>query len=82
MEKNPQIDDAEIDLLFTLLRRMVAADPETRPSVDEVLTHPWFSDDLATPAADNDTPAPTVGPSPGPATHTASVSYIGTHISH
>ncbi|RDX57206.1 kinase-like protein [Lentinus brumalis] len=77
MEKNPQNDDAEIDLLFTLLRRMVAADPETRPSVDEVLTHPWFSDDLATRAA-----ALTVGSSLGPATHPASDSRIGTHISH
>ncbi|TFK86148.1 kinase-like protein [Polyporus arcularius HHB13444] len=74
MQKNPNVDRAEVDLLISLLRRMLSADPQSRPSADEVLTHPWFADALAE-AAQHDDLCPTVGPSLEPGERSASVMH-------
>lgn len=64
MQKNPNVDVAEVELLISLLRRMLATEPEMRPSADEVLTHPWFAEGFV---------APPDGPSPELCEHDASV---------
>ncbi|RPD75679.1 kinase-like protein [Lentinus tigrinus ALCF2SS1-7] len=46
-QKNPEVDLAEADLLIALMRRMLATNPDVRPSIDEVLAHPWFAEDKA-----------------------------------
>ncbi|TFK82426.1 kinase-like protein [Polyporus arcularius HHB13444] len=43
IQKNPNIEVAEVDLLISLLRWMLKADPDARPTADEVLAHPWFA---------------------------------------
>ncbi|RDX51111.1 kinase-like protein [Lentinus brumalis] len=64
MQKNPNVDVAEVELLISLLRRMLATEPEMRLSADEVLTYPWFAEGFG---------APPDGPSPEPCEHNASV---------
>ncbi|RDX43498.1 kinase-like protein [Lentinus brumalis] len=39
-----EVSRADTDALVSLLRRMLALDPAARPSVDELLAHPWFAD--------------------------------------
>ncbi len=39
-----EVSRADTDALVSLLRRMLALDPTARPSVDELLAHPWFAD--------------------------------------
>ncbi|KAI0715803.1 hypothetical protein C8T65DRAFT_139027 [Cerioporus squamosus] len=57
MQKNPDFDAAEVDLLIPLLRRMVAGDPDACPSADEVIAHPWFVDGRLEQAPNHDTSA-------------------------
>ncbi|RPD57390.1 kinase-like protein [Lentinus tigrinus ALCF2SS1-7] len=49
IQENPEVDAAEADLLISLLRQMLATDPDDRPSAAEVLAHRWFTEDGAMP---------------------------------
>ncbi|CDO69670.1 hypothetical protein BN946_scf184851.g58 [Trametes cinnabarina] len=46
-------DDADVDRLVALLRRILVLEPEKRPTIDEVVQDPWFQvgDNIAAPAA-------------------------------
>ncbi|TFK83744.1 kinase-like protein [Polyporus arcularius HHB13444] len=43
-EQNPQADDDDLDGLISLLRRMLALDSASRPSMEQVLADPWLAD--------------------------------------
>ncbi|KAF6749494.1 kinase-like domain-containing protein [Ephemerocybe angulata] len=42
-----QIEKEELELLADLLKQMLRYLPEERPSIDEVLSHPWFKNEDA-----------------------------------
>lgn len=44
-ETRPDVDDAEAAQIKSLVRWILNYDPAKRPSADEILRHPWFSED-------------------------------------
>ncbi|RPD77900.1 kinase-like protein [Lentinus tigrinus ALCF2SS1-7] len=60
IQENPDVDAAEVDLLISLIRWMLATDPDVRPSADEVLAHPWFAEDAAMLVASHADSTPTM----------------------
>lgn len=42
--KHPDIDEEEADVVSRLIREILVYDPAQRPSAEELLKHPWFSE--------------------------------------
>ncbi|RPD57414.1 kinase-like protein [Lentinus tigrinus ALCF2SS1-7] len=60
MKQNPQANGANVDRLILLLRRMLALDSASRPSMEEVLADPWFADARSATADGDDAATPNI----------------------
>lgn len=42
IERIPKISAHEVDLLYDLIPKISVYEPKRRPSIGEILAHPWF----------------------------------------
>ncbi|KAJ4984062.1 serine/threonine-protein kinase SRPK3 [Stagonosporopsis vannaccii] len=47
-QKHPDIDEEEADVICRLIRSILVYDPAQRPTAEELLQHPWFSERTCT----------------------------------
>lgn len=46
-EKSSDINEKEEEIVIDLLRSALRYEPDMRPSAEQLLSHPWFSDETA-----------------------------------